>query len=498
MKKSFCDSAIREKVCDFIARHGNIVSSTALLKTFLKIHCDDEGTARTIILPLLKGDRRFEYIESAGWRLAEQHPSQPSLTDRIYTIFAANIAESGRWKGTICEASFVRIEGKKEQASFHIGLLAQDPVRRPGMTIKDAYRIVEFVKDGVIVHFEPFSGYRQLQVEVGNKTGIVIANEILSLKKLMSNLFGLKRNADIEEAAQALGISVFSADSAEVRARMTVEIFHAILEHLTETGVVTFSELKILEERKGEGVDLSRFGLDESFLESIPEKPGTYRFLDANHSPIYVGKAKNLRRRISSYFLSFNTLPPKIESLYASLKQIEYEETGSELEAILREAELISSLKPPLNKQFEIHERTAQYGKTGNLVIVLPAVDEREAVCYFIKDKRLIKSFRIRKRKAELDRIRNFLKRNFFSPKRSSHTADSCGQGSESKRKRKSEREGKGPDIDIELISSYLGQKRESVNWFDPTDHRSPADALRVIASYLQTEDLESGRVIHI
>jgi len=90
------------------------------------------------------------------------------------------------------------------------------------------------------------------------------------------------------------------------------------------------------------------------------------------------------------------------------------------------------------------------------------------------------------------------LKRNFFSPKRSSRTADSSRQNSEAKRKRKSEREGKGPDIDIELISSYLGQKRECVNWFDPTDHRSPADALRVIVSYLETEDLESGRVIHI
>jgi excinuclease UvrABC nuclease subunit len=71
--------------------------------------------------------------------------------------------------------------------------------------------------------------------------------------------------------------------------------------------------------------------------------------LDGERRLLYIGKAKNLRRRVTSYFTNSSGHSDKILDLVRSVREITYEETGSELEAALQEAALIRELKPPYN-----------------------------------------------------------------------------------------------------------------------------------------------------
>lgn len=90
-------------------------------------------------------------------------------------------------------------------------------------------------------------------------------------------------------------------------------------------------------------------GFDSSaFLASCSVRPGVYRMFDADAKLLYVGKAKNLRKRLSSYFRKTGQAP-KTAALVARIAQIELTITANETEALLLEQTLIKQWRPPYN-----------------------------------------------------------------------------------------------------------------------------------------------------
>ncbi|MFA5303853.1 MAG: excinuclease ABC subunit UvrC [Candidatus Nanoarchaeia archaeon] len=83
-------------------------------------------------------------------------------------------------------------------------------------------------------------------------------------------------------------------------------------------------------------------------LSSLPNKPGSYQFKDKNNKIIYVGKAKNLKKRVGNYFMS-KGLDEKTKALVKNIDSVDYIVTNNEIEALILENNLIKKLEPYYN-----------------------------------------------------------------------------------------------------------------------------------------------------
>jgi GIY-YIG catalytic domain-containing protein len=120
--------------------------------------------------------------------------------------------------------------------------------------------------------------------------------------------------------------------------------------------------------------------LGDRIRRELPDAAGVYVMLDERGRAVYVGKAANLRRRVSSYFAArqWRKLPPGLMAARA----IQWDIVGSDLEALLREAALIDDLAPPVNAQLAAPRRTLarRPATVRDVIVVLPSVEEDSAV----------------------------------------------------------------------------------------------------------------------
>jgi len=81
----------------------------------------------------------------------------------------------------------------------------------------------------------------------------------------------------------------------------------------------------------------------------LPAAPGVYRMLDARGTVIYVGKARELRKRVGSYFTRQSGHTPKVRAMVVQIADLEVVVTRNETEALILESNLIKELRPRYN-----------------------------------------------------------------------------------------------------------------------------------------------------
>lgn len=92
------------------------------------------------------------------------------------------------------------------------------------------------------------------------------------------------------------------------------------------------------------------------WLDALPDGPGAYIMRNARGDVLYVGKGKNIRERVSSYYSVATPANRRLEGLLTAIEHVEALETGTEEEALAEESRLIEEYRPPYNVQRRRHE----------------------------------------------------------------------------------------------------------------------------------------------
>jgi DNA polymerase-3 subunit epsilon len=146
-------------------------------------------------------------------------------------------------------------------------------------------------------------------------------------------------------------------------AQATAEVLLALIGLAQERGARTLADLyELAAPRKRKVYD------KRSLAHAAPPRPGVYRFY-AGSQVLYVGRARDLRARLRSYFRS-ERQRPSVEAALGAVDRIEWEVLGSELEAGLEELRLIRELRPPANARQSRPERYVYLRRRGDGMVV--------------------------------------------------------------------------------------------------------------------------------
>jgi DNA polymerase-3 subunit epsilon len=201
-----------------------------------------------------------------------------------------------------------------------------------------AKRIIEITQDCIIVAHNASFDFRILRTEF-RRLGYNFEAKTLCTVELAKVLIPEQASYSLGKLVRALGIPMADRHRASGDALATVKLFKMLLDKDVEK--VILKELVKTEVIKGIAPKL----LD--IIESLPSKTGVYYIYNQIGNLIYIGKSRNIKKRINQHFTGTSTKSKKIQ---AAVFSVTYDETGSELIALLKESEEIKINKPILNR----------------------------------------------------------------------------------------------------------------------------------------------------
>ena len=216
-----------------------------------------------------------------------------------------------------------------------------------------AERIVEFIGASLLVgHNVSFDiSFVNEELKRADRSGLI--NDRLDTMGLAVRLLKSVRKPSLDRVAVAVGLSPRKIHRAGRDAQLTAEVALRLSQEAVRQGVRTLDELRgiatVVRVRPRDDVGRGRAVMDRAWLADVPKKPGVYLMRDQQGNVIYVGKAKNLRDRVSSYYSQPLGYTRKMDGLLESMVRIDTEVVGSELQALILEVQLIRRYQPRYN-----------------------------------------------------------------------------------------------------------------------------------------------------
>jgi|GEM_PF-670066 hypothetical protein len=193
------------------------------------------------------------------------------------------------------------------------------------------------------------------------------------------------RPLTLEQCETALFGAPSTAGYAYRRGERLASCCARLLDEMREKGIAGFAGIEEAEQKELSSFDFSGKTFSRDDVAAAPAAPGVYGFKARDGSYLYIGKAKNLRRRLASYFRPSDESPDKLDRIRAEAHGLVTYRCGSELESLVYEYRLIRKHSPALNNQVDIVERKGDFIPIDDCVVLLPHAEKEKGMSVWFR-----------------------------------------------------------------------------------------------------------------
>ena len=360
------------------ARRGAVAAEEAARVLFALDRAPAE-LARSLLADVVEGDSRLTWLGARVGLAGDAH-RDVLIEDAELVVFDLETTGLSARRDRVCEIGAVRVRALEIADTFETlvdpgtalpasiarltGIREVD-LRRAPRAETAVRRFLAFAGDDPLAAHNARFDVGFLDGELERLTGRRVAAHVLDTVWLARRLL-VRRSERFSLAwlAHFFGTSTAPCHRALPDALATAEILIALLGLAQERGARTLAEVLELAAPRARRLHAKR-----PLVAGAPSTPGVYLFRDRNDTVLYVGKARDLRARLRSYF-SGSRQRPAVEAALGALERIEWRELGSELEAALEELRLIRELRPPANARASRPDRACYLARRGDRWIV--------------------------------------------------------------------------------------------------------------------------------
>jgi len=357
----------KQKLYQFLCSRPAGADSSELIGLLLSGVGSDPELGARLVRHLLDGDPNFIFdIDTAQWRLAQSDRLRVELDQAEFTVVDLETTGGRAGPGTIIEIGAYRMVGKRLTETFSqlvrpqggvvprfiTGLtsITTEMIREapPIEEVLPAFR--EFIGERVMVAHNAAFDFGFLDFEYRRIFGIGLANPVLCTLRMARRFMPSLKRRRLDLLANHFGLSLEGRHRGLGDARMAAEILSIFLEMAQRMGITRLDRLLDDHHRGLAGRRIERHVPPEE-IAALPHAPGVYLMRNERGDLLYIGKARRLRERVSSYFTA--SVKAKTAELISHVYKIETRTTRSPLEVALDEARLIRELKPPYNRMLK-------------------------------------------------------------------------------------------------------------------------------------------------
>ena len=370
-----------DRLVELVEERGGFVSASEAATHLLQVSRAPAGLARSLLLPLVEEDARLVW-RGANVALAGSRPAE--LEDAGFVVFDLETTGLAVGSARICEIGAVRVKGLELADTFETlvapGIPLPAPVGRltglSDVELRHAPRIslalrrfTTFAGDALLVAHNARFDTAFLNRELERLTGKRLSAPVLDTVSLARALLrGRCERMSLASLSFFFGTSTSPCHRALPDAQATAEVLVRLIGLAQERGARTVADLEQLAAPRPRRVHGKR-----RLVHGAPSRPGVYLFRDRFDAVLYVGKARDLRARLRSYFSS-QRQRPSVEAALEAVERVEWRVLGSELAAELEEIRLIRALRPGANARRPRPERYVYLRRRADEVLVTPLV----------------------------------------------------------------------------------------------------------------------------
>jgi hypothetical protein len=481
---------MKEKIYNYLLEEQKKITPGQILEQFFYTSDKSNPQAEKIVYSILSGDSRFVKDDSGEWSVKKQEEKQ-SLNNVVFSIIDFETIPVGNNKEIPVILAIAQIQNfktiLKKIFTIDIPIKVSNEIKKKretlisqikvdGKFITNLNTIYESLTNSILVSSSPYKTIDRLNWFFLQNDKFDLEIEKINLKALSKKLLTDIKFKTIEDIASSLKISYNSPLNCSLRIDLAIDILIDLLKKVKEKSITSINDLLGLLDDSVEWIDFSKLNFDKQLIRNLPESPGVYLMRNRENKIFYVGKSRNLKSRVASYFVNRNDLDEKGKEILNNIYDLNFEVVASELEALLLENKYINQYRPDLNTQLKIHEKKEIKHVKNRIISFLPSQMFSTINLFFLNETKSVIKYCFNLENPDFLELENTVRNFFFNNiKCENHFSEE----------------------QIEIMWRWIRLNENQINFFRLDDFGTLEKCIEITKRYIEDEKLFLEKIHH-